>query len=505
MIDDTDIPQSPGWWLKRLSAELVRRNTSPEWSTYALEREARPPLDLLNAYLRGEPPLPKVAEGWKVGFQRFLRMSRMNYAELVVEPTRERLVPIGFRTAAGDDENGDVEAGRIMRANDLELKFTDIFDFMLGLGDGYAIVGQPDEETGIPLITAESPRQVITAEDPATGRTVAALKIYRDDWDSTDFAHLYLDDGRVLVATKRGATSLGSVRFNPRVWDWDDAESGQLPHPVMPVVRFKNRRGMGEFEAHLSVLDRINEGILDRVVVSKIQAFRQRAVKNLPQQDEDGNDIDYSEVFAADPGSMWQVPEGVEFWESQPVDLNPIRSAIRDDVEGLAAVTRTPLHLITPDAASGSAQGAALMREGHTYKVDDRRRRGSSALSRVMGLAFKFMGDEERSDRTQIETVWRPAERFSLSEMSSAAAQAKDIIPMEAIWTDIWQYAPHEVERLRRMRARDALYAASQAVDVERQQPPGFNGQRTLDFKFEEDEEEANTEEEVAVNGAANR
>jgi hypothetical protein len=230
-------------------------------------------------------------------------------------------------------------------------------------------------------------------------------------------------------------------------------------------------------------LDRINDTLLDRVVISKIQAYRQRAIRGLPETSdgaeptEDGsNVIDYTDVFSADPGSMWQVPEGVEFWESSPVDLGPVRLAIQDDVKALAAVTRTPLHLITPDAANGSAEGAALMREGHLAKVKDRRRRAGSGLAELMSLAFSAMDDEQRADRSGIVTIWEPAEQFSLTERMSAAAQAKAAgLPQDAVFTDVMQYRPEDVERLNGMRAKDLLYALTQAPAVDSSTPPASN------------------------------
>lgn len=473
-VIDVDEPRSPGWWLKTLSKALVERNTSPGWRTSSLRREARPPLDLLADYLRGDPPLPQVAEGWRDGFRQFMRLSRMNYAELAVEPTRERMVPVGFHTAAEGDENGDPEAARIMRASDLDLKMTDVFSGMLALGDSYAIVGAPDGVTGVPLITAEDARQVITAHDPATGETLAALKMFRDDWDAADFAYVYLATGEVWKARRDGSSSLASLRFSARSWSWTSESPEKLPYRRIPVVRFQNRGGVGEFEPHLDVLDRINDGLLDRVVIAKIQAFRQRAIKNLPSHDEDGEEIDYTDVFSADPGALWQVPDGVDFWESQPIDLGPIRMAVKDDVEAFAAVTRTPLHLITPDAASGSAEGASLMREGQLYKVEDRRRRGGSSLAQLMSLAFLFAGDEARSERAEIKTIWQPAERYSLTEKMSAATQAKAAgLPQAAIFTDVMQYGPEDVARLESMRGGDLLYSLLNApAPVAAQQQP---------------------------------
>jgi len=291
---DTDVPQSAGWWLKLLSGKLHDRRTGRGWERGMVGRRPhRPALDLLDDYLRGDPPLPHVANGWKDALRAFIRQSRMNYAEMVVESCRERMVPLGFATAADDDRSGDEEAARIMVANELDLRTADVFTHMLSMGDGYMIVGMPPgtqtgDPTAIPLITAEDPREVITAEDPATGRTLAGVKLFRDEWDSRDLAYVYTP-GRVDVAARRGNTSMmttASHRFTPSQWDWDDNLTAAFPagfEDLLPVHRFANRRGVGEFEPHIDVLDRINDTIFERVAVGKYQAFRQRVAIGLPR------------------------------------------------------------------------------------------------------------------------------------------------------------------------------------------------------------------------------
>ncbi|GAB2677670.1 phage portal protein [Thalassiella azotivora] len=468
---DVDEVRSPGWWLKTLSRELHNRRTGQGYSRLKLklDNHVRPGLDELDGYLRGEPPLPHVAAGWREAMREFLRLARMNYALMSVQAVQHRMTPAGFGTAADDDRNGDQEAHKVFRGNALDLKFADVSEWMLGLADGYMIVGPPSESGGVPLITAEDPRETITAHDPATGRVLAGLKLFRDEWDSTDFAYLYLP-GRCHVARRKSTTSMTTAptfRLSPKSWEWDDRKGGadgqQLPPTLggrVPVVRFRNARGVSEFEPHLAVLDRINDQIFDRVVISKYQAFRQRGIKGLPDRDEKtGEEIDYSEAFLADPGGMWRLPAGAEVWESALGDMQGIRSAIKDDVESFAAVTFTPLHYITPDAAQGSAEGASTMREGHLFRVKDRRRRADAALAEVMSLAFAWTGDQQRADVHKIRTIWEPAEQYSLTERMSAAAQAKAAgLPQASIYTDVMGYGPADLVRIERERATDLLF-----------------------------------------------
>jgi hypothetical protein len=200
-------------------------------------------------------------------------------------------------------------------------------------------------------------------------------------------------------------------------------------------------------------------------------------------------EIDYNDAFVAAPGSLWKLPKDAKIWESAVTDLRPLLQAIKDDLEHLAAVTSTPLHTITPDAAAGSAEGAGLMREAHVYAVEACRDYATNPHARTIATAFAFMDDTEAAKRARVELIeplWGPTERFSLQERADAASKAVTTLPREAIQTDIWQYDPNEVQNLRTLAGRDLLYAAATAngpapvrttaTQVPTFQPPVLNG-----------------------------
>lgn len=474
---DFDEPQSPGWWLNILGRELQERRLGRSGGkrysrSTGKPQRVRPGLDLLHDHLEGDPPLLNCARGWDEHFREVVRLGRLNVAALAIESKSNRMKLRDFRTAAPDDTLGDVTARDIMRANNMRVVARDVHDGMLALADSYVTI-TPPSDTKYPLVTAEDARECITAHDPASGKTLASLKMFRDDWDSADLAYLFIRIGgtvRQFVAVKpRGISSLGETPFRVnQSWDWkEDTFAKPVPANRMPVVRFRNYRSRGEYEPHLATLDRINDKIVNEMTIAKVQAFRQRAIKGLPDTQKqlvDGKmieqEIDYSGVFEAAPGSLWQVPADVEFWESSAVDLSPIRMAIKDDLEHFAAVTSTPLHTITPDAASGSAEGASLMRESSVDAAMTRIDYADRSWAEVMATCFAFMGDTVRADVTQIEPIWGPVERYSLSERADAASKAKTTLPDAAIQTDIWQYAPADVPVLRAMRGADLLFQA---------------------------------------------
>lgn len=440
---------SPGWWLARLMGKLG---------------EVRDGFDELDSYYQGTAGVPVLAtKAVREAYRRLMSMARTNFAELVVEAVRERMIPTGFRTGAAGDELGDREAWRIYNANDLGSDSALVHRAKLSMGMAYVIVGGVDADIGAPLITAEDPREVYVETDPRRRRkALAGVKVFRDDVYRADRAFLYLP-GRVLKAARN--QTQGDVALDIAGWEWDGDD--KLPAPVVPVVPFPNQANMagvgtGEFQRHLAILNRINYSILSRLEIATLQAFRQRAVKgDLPTHDADGNEIDYDNIFANDPGALWLLPATAQMWESGQVDLGPLLQGVRHDVQDLAAVTRTPLFYLTPEAANGSAEGASLAREGLVFKAGDRIAESTAPWARVMQLSFLFAGDTVRASSPDLEVLWAPPERFSLSERADAAAKAlTGGVPWRTVMTDIWQFDPTQVDRMEGERAADAFLGA---------------------------------------------
>lgn len=443
MLDITT-PDSVGWWLARLNKKL---------------QEARPGFQLLDDYYTGVAPVPTTAtRAVRQAYQRLMRMSRTNFAELVVEALRERVSPNGFRTGAAGDELDDKVAWGMWQANALDADFALITSACFSMGVSYGMVGDVDEELGVPVMTPEDPRQVITEADPVRRRkAIAGLKTWCED--GLDIAYLYLPGEVYRFVKHANDANYGVASYEL------DAGVMRLAAPIVPIVRFACRPDMygharGEFEPHIGILDRINYTVLSRLEIATLQAFKQRAIKGLPNRDRDGDEIDYDSMFSADPGAMWLLPDTAEMWESGAVDLNPIRQAIRDDVQDLAAVTRTPLFYLSPDAANGSAEGASLAREGLVFKAKDRLSQLGESVEQWMSYAFLVAGDEQRARRADMQIQWSPPERLTLSERYDAASKAQAAgVPWRTVMQSVLQFSPQEIERMEAERAADALLA----------------------------------------------
>lgn len=476
MIDDVDTPGSDGWWLAKLYNERnaygprLPRERDPRRMTH-MRRSKR--LDTLWDYRLGRVSLPGWSRQHEDDVCEFLGYSRTAYAGLVVEAMLDRIGLVGLRTVADQDADGDDTFRRVLLERGPWLK--DALDFMLSMSLGWVMVTQSAD--GHAIVTAEDPRDITAAFDPIDPLSVsAALKVYRDDAAREHVAHLYLADddsgpARVRVARRRSGGTLGAG-FGASPWSWDDDASGPLPEPMrefgVPLVPLRNRLDVGEFEPHLDLIDRITDNIANRLWIAKVQAYKQRALvpdanaPELPDKDpETGEKVDLDSLFESAPDAMWELPPGYKLWESAPLDMTPILLGIRDDVKELSAATRTPLSMFTPDAATGSAEGASLMREGITYKAEDRIARIAPAVSKIGRM---ILAAEGRDAAGEVQPMWAPVERLSMSQRAEAVRAAKESgMPFELILTEVWQMDPATAKRAMDKRFDDALMSAVDA------------------------------------------
>ena len=466
---DTSVPYSDGWWLQRLHNQLrvQRTECTALWDRY-----------------KGDAPLPTVNKNQAEAVRWFIAQSRTNFERLIVAAVLSRLRIRGIRTAKDNDEGGDVVGFKIWKKSRGKLWALDVHKYALAMRKGYVIVGK--DAQGKLLVTAEDPRQMTAITDPADPlKVIAALKLFYDEAHQQDVAYLYLP-GRVLVArrSRNVSTPLLGNQFHAQAFDWDEEfealegepewlQGDDETDPLCPVVVFENEDCQAEFEPHIPVLDRITQQILQRMTIATVQAFKQRAMKGLPKADpKTGEEIDYDSIFVADPGAIWNIPASVEIWESGAVDLGPILMAIRDDIKDLAATSGTPLYSITPDAANGSAEGASLQRETLTFKVEQRMDRWELNHELVAELIFRTLGDDERAVPGEIEIMWAPADRPSMSERANAIAQTKGTVPRYHQLTEIWGMDPAMADRAMSALDQDmAKDAAMAAAGVPKPQP----------------------------------
>jgi hypothetical protein len=428
--------------------------TPEEWLPILAKRMDydMPRIKLLDRYTNGDAPLPEGGKNVKASWSRFQREARTNWGLMVREAVADRVVPNGITVAGSSDSPAAKQAQQIWRDNHMDTVFKDWLRHGLTFSQSFLTVWQGD--TGKAVITADSPETMGVSADPLQPwRVRAAMRIYRDLDAEKDFAHVWCDGYRQKFSRPCFTLNQGTRKKLVRLvqGDWEPVgealETGKLP----PVVVYNNPGGFGEFEPHIDVINRINRGILNRLVIEAMMAYRQRALKTaegtsgLPKKDAEGNDIDYAKVFEPAPGTLWDLPPGLDIWESTPTDISPLLMASKDDIRQLSSSTRTPLPMLMPDNANQSAAGAVSTDAGHLAKCEDRMGEAQVGIAGCMVQALGTVGVELAEDET-LEVTFEPVATVSLAEKYAAAQSAKSAgVPTKSILRNVLGWSPEQV------------------------------------------------------------
>ncbi len=374
----------------------------------------------------------------------------VNLARRISESVTDRQQPNGFRKVE-DSSLKDTDADQM--AKQCGLPFILRRYLLPDKGDygcSFAIVGKGQ---GSRYIKALSPWEawmsdnddaaIMYSHDDKQG--VETLTLFRIERDDDGFAkRVYSrvasrESGRTVVDPSNDSDLSDFINqskaWSPGTnWKWDDGKVDEYDYALecesLPIVRLSTVDGQGLFEPYLPMLKRIDREVFDRLCITMMQAFRQRAIKgDLPQtyteEDPDvinglaevGDPIDYSKRFAMGPAALWQLPDGVDIWESQTTDTSGLQNIIISDVKQLAAVSGIPLDILSPDV-QGSANGAELKRETLKFKVQTMNDLDAEPIVRMIRMALVLNGSN--ASQSEFEMVWKPMDTTSSLEQAQA-------------------------------------------------------------------------------------
>jgi hypothetical protein len=405
-------------------------------------------------------------------YRRFQAQSKTNFCKLVAESVTERLKVTGFRTGSDGNETLDKKAWGWWQSNHLDADSGLVHRAAIVMSRAYVIVGEHPDNPGQPLVTGEDPRQVIHESAPDNRRRrLAAVKTWWDEVLRRHVAVLYLPDSIHYYRSVSKTSEPQSDIFNGgSKWEVDitDFEMGAVENPFgeVPVIPFLNCPDLsggtlGEFEDVLPIQDRINTEVLDRLVISTMQAYRQRWAVGVDLTDEQGNP-----TGGFDPGAdlLWNVsdPEA-KFGEFQPVDLAGVLKAVEVDIQHLGAITRTPPHYLLGAISNASGDALAAAETGLTSKVIERSQEFGESWEMVYQLAGKIIGQVVPDD---CSVIWASPQFRTLTEMAAANVQLMTAgVPWRTRMAAL-DYTPAEIDRMQAERAADALLNAALVPQV---------------------------------------
>lgn len=435
-------PGTPWWWLQRLSQKLMDR----------YER-----FDVLERYALGDHPLPNTDYRYVKALKDLQAKARTNYCNLVISAVVERMKVKGFRF--GPAGKADTEAKLIWDYNDMDYQSPINLSTAATFGLCYALVGPPDpsDPDGQPSICIEDPRMCVTERDPyRITRSLAGLKLWQDDTVGLVVAALYLPDGIYMFATKKYADQIfDSEAALTKQFSTTPSSAGfefveVLPNPLgeVPLVEGNWQPAFGdlgraEHEGVLDIQDRINHTFLDRLVVAKSQAYRQRWATGLAPPGKKG-----AKRPPFDPGAdiLWVTPDPqVKFGEFETADLTKIQNVIEADIGHLAAITKTPATYLMNRMVNVSGDTLTQDQSGLVMKTKTREESMGWFYERVMKLAFKYKNDE-RYKTVEASTLWSDPEIRTLAEKADALNKLVTAgVPLEIAMEELG-YSPDQIE-----------------------------------------------------------
>lgn len=436
--------------------------TPQEWLPVLAKRmdERAPLIAKRRRYANGDADLPEMGRNTRASWEAFQRKARTNYGGLAAESLANRVQAMTVTIGDGADVVATAAARRVWRDNRMVVQVADAVWDAVTCGVGYLVLGQDE---GGAVITHEPPETLYAAPDPTRPwRARAMLKAWRDPDDGMDYAVVWAP-GAMQSFFRESAVNGVVLRGAQGSW----SAGPVVPYAgSVPVAILEGRDPRGIIEPHYDVIDRINLGKLQRLVITAMQAYRQRALKvapgspGVPEADEDGNPIDWEKVFAPAPGALWDLPEGVDVWESQPSDIRPLLDGEKEDARAFAAVTQTPVSVFTPDGSNQTAEGASQATDGQKARARDLIARSRPAIEGLLVRALAVEGVEV-GDQT-VEVLFESPEHVSMTEKYAAAAQAKAAgLSLRMIQRQILSWSPEQIDADAADRAAEQLSAAT--------------------------------------------
>lgn len=402
--------------------------------------ERLPEIKLSRRYVDGDAPLPEMGKNLRESWVAFQKKARTNYGGRTCQSLVGRIRPVGARTT---DSAAAGAARRYWRDNRLGIVFGDAIWDAIATGHGYVLT---QVVNGFPVPTSERPEQMITLPDPLQPwRSIAALKAWRDTAKETDYATVWIpgiehrfsrsaknENGMLRKLDKDGWESIGVTEF----------EGG------VPVQAIQNEHAVAEITAHRDVIDRINTKKLQRLATEAMQAWRQRVIEgDLPDEDLDGNAIDYSKTFEAAPGAIWELPAGVTIKElaDGSAGIMAMLKGEENDVREYCGVTGTPMSAFMSDSQNQSAEGSMNAKEGEIAKAEKRIQLFQPAFEGAIVDALRVYGIDTSET---IEVQFAPPAYVSWNEKAQASSQASGTLSRRWIARNIWGMSEDEYREM---------------------------------------------------------
>lgn len=414
--------------------------------------------DLADRYYDGMQELEQLGLAIPPELQRFTVI--VNWNLIVVDSIHERISVKGFRRPGM--ESGDDELWRIWRANGLPTQSRLGFLDALVYGRSYYCIGANENDPNTPLITVESPREVITARDYRTNKVKSALRMYDVVDGKATAATLYLPNETIWLEVD-GST-------------FKEVDRDQHGMDYVPVVPTFNRRrlsippsrrtqGVSEMAGVIPIVDAAARNLSNAQLGQETHAVPQRGVLGASKGDFVDSDGQPIPVWEAYFGAVWAIsnPEArtFQFDASSMENIERMQNLYARMASGVSGLPASYFGMSADDAASADA---IRSREARLVKRADLA--GSNfgdSAAEANRVAMRIRDGAWDPDLNRMETLMDDPGTPTKAQLTDSIVklyqaqdnQGRPLLPAEMAYEELG-WGPEKIKRALEMRARDA-------------------------------------------------
>ncbi|GAA1453456.1 phage portal protein [Nesterenkonia lacusekhoensis] len=453
---------------------------------YEKLRKRRPLIDQYDRYYEGEQPLKYASKEWAKFHQERYKGFADNWCSVVIDALNERLQVRGFQVGS----ELTTESRTLWddwKRNEMDAQSSQGFLQTIGSSRSFVLVWGDDE--GLPVYSWEHPGQAYVEYEPeVTRRRRSAIKAWKED-----------DRECVTLFTRDYVYKLERPSSEPRgqregysgvsaIGGWSERSDADwvIPNPIgeVPMVEVPkrprlNRGPISDISGTMAMQDATNllwaylfsaadhASMPARVVMGqeppKMPIF-DNSGKQIGERAVDNDDLQQKRL-------LWLTGKDASIGQWDSAKLDVFTDIINENINHIAAQTRTPAHYFIANKGMSNINGETLKATETPLvkKGDEFQLYSSPALAEVFRLGSKVRGWDGFADKISSDSIiWADKEIRSESQRADSLIKKKQMgYPMKWLLLQDGN-TPEEAEEIMNMikdeQASDPLFAATEAV-----------------------------------------
>lgn len=383
---------------------------------------SRPATTTLDEYYEGGHRLKQLGLSIPPELEAFSVV--LNWPRVTVDALERRLDVQGFRAGDGKPDQGLWD---VWQYNNMDERASFAHTDALALARSYVCIGTNEADRRYPLITIESPYEMIAIRDPRTHRVTAALRSY----DPADGIGL---DQRVTLYMPNYTRWL--VRDNG---GWEDEFTPDIHNlgsvPVVPLVNrnratrryrpFSVLEGVSEMTDIIPIADSASRALTGAQLLQETMIAPARGVLGATKGDfvdQDGQQLGAWQSYF---GTVWALAnKDAKTFQFDAADMANIETIVNVYARQASSVGSLPVEyygLNTENPPSADGQ-----RAGETRLIKNAERKQTSyghSWETVMRFVQRFRTGSWDLSNTRIETIWRDAGTPTVAQVTDAVVK----------------------------------------------------------------------------------